>query len=243
MEKLASHDVALGLLRLARELVALDGPVVEIDPVVDPAADKSYFDNQVCGRGLAYFTNNPPVGNTVTFYFKNDYPGLSDDKRSRIVFKKSPDGKWSYSAIAAGGDEIASYTSDSCKSCWKNLLDTLHSDIIKKMSKYVDLMRAKNGDKGHVGTCHLSDDAESGRCTAVFIGDADVKSESVSDASHEVFKRLDGVVRDLRDEENGEYGKNGKNVISFNLNDKEKAKGVIGQCGFSLTSDLDNQRG
>ena len=67
-----------------------------------------------------------------------------------------------------------------------------------------------------------------------------MKSEAVSNASHEVFKRLVGVVRDLRDEENGEYG---QNVISFNLSDKRQVKRVIGQCGFSLTGDLDNNRG
>lgn len=240
MGKFTSHDMALGLLRLARELVALDGPAVELDPAVDPAADRSCFDNLVCGSGLADFRSKIN-GDSVTFYFKKDYPALDDDdpNRSRIEFRKSPDGKWSYSAIA-GGDEIASYTSDSCEVCWNNLLHTLHSVIIRKMSECVDAMRAENGDMGQVGTCHLSDDAESGRCTAVFIGDPDVKSEAVSNASHEVFKRLVGVVRDLRDEENGEYG---QNVISFNLSDKRQVKRVIGQCGFSLTGDLDNNRG
>ena len=232
MEKLASHDVALGLLRLARELVAIDGPVVEIDPAVDPAGDRWCFNDRVCGSGLADFTSDI-AGDTVTFYFEKDYPGLSDDdpKRSRIEFGKSSDGVWSYSAIA-GGKEIDSYTSDSCESCWKHLLQMLHSLIIRRMSECVDAMRAENGDMGQVGTCHLSDDPASGRCTAVFIGDGDVKSEAVSYATHEVFRRLVGT--SVRDEARNEYG---GNVISFELKDKEQAKRVIGQCGFSLTGD------
>lgn len=236
MDRTATHDVALGLLRLARELVADGGT----DPVVDPAAERSCFEIDVCLNGLADFRKDVDKDmQSVTFYFEKDYPGLEDDdpRRSRIEFGRKGDGSWSYEAFA-GGEKIASNVSNSCESCWSNLLRTLHSSIVRKMCECVDAMRTENGDMGQVGTCHLSDDPESGRCTAVFIGDPEVKSEAVSNATHEVFRRLVGI--GVRDEARNEYG---KNVISFELKDKQQAKRVIGQCGFGLTGDLDNNRG